>query len=95
MSEHCSSDTDRDEIPGDYDSLEGMKERAMELGNPIIPMYIERAQDRIVEYDDGGYGLEAPDVESNNAEMLFHFGLLAGAALEREYPAPDSAGDSQ
>lgn len=82
-----------DEIPGDYDSVAGIKTRAKSLGNPIIPLFIERAEDRIVERDNG-YSIKSPDVDANNAEMLFHFGLLTGAALEREYPAPDSIGEA-
>jgi len=83
-----------DDIPGDYDSLEGMKERAEALGNPFIPMFIERAKDRIVERGDG-YSIEAPETDGpNDAEMLFHFGILAGAALEREYPAPTEDDDA-
>lgn len=84
-----------DDIPGDYDSLEGMKERAEALGNPFIPMFIDRAKDRIVERGDG-YSIEPPETDDpKDAEMLFHFGILAGAALEREYPAPSdiSGGD--
>ena len=88
------SESEPDDIPGDYDSLEGMKERAAALGNPIIPVYIERAKDRIVKRD-GGYSIESPDVDGDDAEMLFHFGILAGAALEREFPAPDSTLDSE
>jgi len=82
-----------DEIPGDYDSVVGIKTRARSLGNPIIPLFIERAEDRIIERDDG-YSIESPDVDANDAEMLFHFGLLTGAALEREYPAPVSIGEA-
>lgn len=89
MSETSSGDTEHDEIPGDYDTVGGIRRRASALGNPIIPMFVDRAEERVFA-DGDGYRIEAPETDGpNDAEMLFHFGILLGAALEREYPAPN------
>ena len=77
-----------DDIAGDYDSIEGIKKRARELGNPEFAALVEHAEQRVQEVD-GGYSLQTPDKDSNSTEMFFHMALLTGAALEREYPAPD------
>lgn len=87
-----TNDDDPHQIPGDYNTLEGLKTQALSLGNTIVPAAIERAEDRIVEYEDGGYGISPPDTtDPNDAEMFFHYGILAGAALERKYPGPDQS----
>lgn len=85
------SDNQLDDIPGDYSTIEGIKERALALENPVMAAIVERAEDRVY-YDEGvgGYRIEPPDTdEPDSLEMFFHFGVLTGAALEREYPAAE------
>lgn len=83
-------DNDADEeIPGGYNTVEGIKERAQHFGNPVVATLIDNAESRIYECGDG-YRIENPSEDSGELEMLFHFGILTGAALEREYPAPGS-----
>lgn len=91
--------TDTEEIPGDYDSLDGIKERATALGNPVVAALVDRAEERVYyDADVNGYRIEAPDTDPKadelDVEMLFHIGLLTGAALEREYPAPEDGWDN-
>lgn len=82
-----------DDTPGSYETVDGIKQRAMHFDQPAIVDMIEAAEDRIYE-SEGGYGIEAPeDSGPDSVEMLFHLGILTGAALEREYPAAIEGGD--
>ena len=87
-----------DNIPGDYDSVEGIKERARALGAPEAAELIERAENRIIEDGDGyaiGYPEPDDDPPSYHLEMLFHLGILTGAAMEREWPAGSVVGEQE
>lgn len=82
-----------DETPGGYETVNEIKERAEHFDQPSVVHMIEAAEDRIYETEDG-YGISPPDVEGpGGVEMLFHLGILTGAALEREYPASIEGGD--
>ena len=87
-----------DDIPGDYDSLEGIKERARALGSPEVVELIERAENRIIE-DGDGYAIGYPEMDdeppSYGLEMTFHLGILTGAAMEREWPAGSVVGSDE
>lgn len=84
--------TDRsDELQGDYDTADGIKTRCRELDKPRVADFIERAENRIIEQENG-YTIGLPEDDGEwppyDTEMLFQLGILVGAALEREYPAP-------
>lgn len=86
-----SSDTDSaGEESNPYNTVEGIKKRAIELGESRVAELIERAENRVIEHDDGysiGYPARDDGPPSYDLEMFFHLGILTGAALEREYPA--------
>lgn len=87
------------DLPGGYNTLSGLKKRVQALDNPLMAAIIKRAEERVY-YDDeaGGYNIRPPKTDNpNDAEMFFHFGILTGAALEREYPAdaPEEARDPE
>lgn len=83
-----------DDVPGDFDSVDGIKRRAEHFDNRIIPVLIDGAEERIVETEDG-YSIAAPEAASDSMKMLFHFGILTGAAMEREYPASIDGGETE
>lgn len=87
MTEYNQGEND---MQGDYETIHGIKTRCRELGRPRVSEFIERAENRIIKEEDGyTIGLPEDDGEwpSYDIEMLFHLGILVGAALEREYPA--------
>ena len=83
------------EVDGNYSTVDGIKRRAESLGADEVVDLIERAENRIYEDGDGyliGYPEQGDGPPSYESEMFFHLGILAGAALEREYPAPSDHG---
>lgn len=87
-------DSEYDDVPGDYVTVDGIKKRARALDNPDAAEIVERAENRIREKGDG-YVIDLPEEDSDfyEMEMFFHLGILTGAAMEREYPSP-SGGDA-
>lgn len=76
-----------DEIPGGYDSVDGIKQRAAHFDNMIVERLVREAERRIVRTNTG-YEIPPPEESADDSlNMIFHFGVLTGAALEREYPA--------
>lgn len=88
-----------DDLPGDFDTIEGITERARALGSEPFAQLVEDAENRIRWNEEkGGYEIAPPEGASEDdpleehVEMLFHLGILTGAAFEREYPAGDVVG---
>lgn len=75
-----------DELPGGYDTVEGIKKRCMALGAPHFTALMEDIEDRVVEKGDG-YIVENPPEDADEDVFKAHLFALYGAALEREYPA--------
>lgn len=75
-----------DDIPGDYSTVGGIKQRARALGNDEVTELLERIEDRVYR-DDAGWVLENPPEDASEAEFFGTLAVLFGAALEREYPA--------
>ena len=84
-----------DDVPGDYHTVEGIAERAEHFDNPMMVELVRCAKGRVAKFNDG-YVIEPPeDAAPDSLAMIFHFGILTGAALEREYPASIDGGDGQ
>lgn len=75
-----------DDIPGDYDSTDGILARTRALGADDVADILEDTRDR-VKSDGNGYTLENPPDDARDEVWFAQLCVLFGAALEREKPA--------